>query len=31
LKYAFKDYPTMIVYDTVYGRPARPFNLSLSV
>eukprot|EP00944_MAST-04C_sp_MAST-4C-sp1_P000454 g454.t1 len=30
LKYAFKDYPTMIVYDTVYGRPAMPFNISMS-
>ena len=31
LKYAFKDYPTMIVYDTVYGRPAMPFNVSISI
>ena len=30
LKYAFKDYPTMIVYDTIYGRPAMPFNISMS-
>ena len=31
LKYAFKDYPTMIVYDRIYGRPARPFNISVHV
>ena len=29
LKYAFKDYPTMIVYDRVSGRPAMPFNISI--
>ena len=30
LKYAFRDYPTMIVYDVASGRPAPPFNISIA-
>lgn len=29
LKYAFHDYPTMVVYGAADGRPAAPFNATL--
>ena len=29
LKYAFKDYPAMVVFDRAFGRPAAPFNATL--
>ena len=29
LKYAWSDYPTMVVYDAVNGRPAPPFNMTI--
>ena len=31
LKYAFHDYPTMIVFDAVHGRPAPPFNITITL
>ena len=29
LQYAFADYPTMLIFDPVSGRPAAPFNVSI--
>ena len=31
LKYAWHDYPIMVVYDAVYNRPAAPFNVTIDV
>ena len=29
LKYAFADYPTMLIFDPADGRPAAPFNVTI--
>jgi hypothetical protein len=31
LKYAWHDYPTMLVFDALDGRPVAPFNASVVV
>jgi hypothetical protein len=31
LKYAWHDYPTMLVFDAMDGRPVAPFNITVAI